>query len=152
MDAILTHIQERAMAYGAVAVCCLPLLSLFRRQVVPGLWYIGEIAIYLCLFHGVLHGVVRLVRWFKMESTFGALYNEKIDPGWQTPLLDFWDRALYKPSWLFYFEVIVAVFILYGVWRFRPFKVQKRAPRRVDGRRGLAGGVRPAATGSGVRK
>jgi hypothetical protein len=99
-----------------------------------------------------MNGVVRLIRWFKIESSFGALHEAKMDPGWYTPLVEFWHREMYKPVGLFYFEVVAAALILYAVWRLRPFKVQQVKPRGKPARSGLASSVRPVPSRSGVRR
>ena len=141
MEAVMQHVQERWQAYAVAAACILPLVVIFRRQVLPVLWYAFEICFYIATFHVVWFGMVRLARWFKFESS--TYVTEKEDPGWTTSLLEFWDRSQYKPAWLFYFEVVVVVLILYGVWRFRPFKIQKLKPRSASPRKGMASGVRP---------
>lgn len=152
MEAVIEHLRGQWIAYAGVGACCLPLIILFRRQVLPVVWYGIEMTVYLASFHVVLHGVIRLLRWFKIESSFGALHEAKMDPGWETPFLEFWRRELYKPEWLFYFEAVVAALILYAVWRLRPFKVQKLKPRGTSVRSGLASNVRPVPSKSGVRR
>src|SRR5690554_5444569 len=88
MDTLIQVIQEPWMAYAGLAASALPLMFIFRRFVFPAIWYAVEIAFYLASMHTLLHFIVRLLRWFKYESTFGAL-GEKVDTGWQTPLFEF---------------------------------------------------------------
>jgi hypothetical protein len=150
MDAVLASIQDKWMAYVAVILCSAPLLYIFRRRVVPIVWYTGEMVAYMAIFHLLLHGIVRLARWFKLESTF---MTDKVDVGWDTPLFTFWDRGVYKPTWLFYFELVAAILIVVGVVRLRPFTAQKTGMRKPVQTKGMAGMVRPpAANRSGVRK
>ena len=138
------------MGYTALLVCLLPVLVMFRRQIFPVVCYLVELCFYLCAFHLVVHGTVRLARWFKLEST--TYVREKIDTGWQTPLIEFWKRELYNPGWLFYFELAVAGIILYMMYRLRPFRVQKYKPRGNAPRKGLASsGVRFSAARAGRR-
>ncbi len=142
MDTLIQDIQERWMAYAGLAACALPLMFIFRRFVFPAIWYAVEIAFYLASMHTLLHFIVRLLRWFKYESTFGAL-GEKVDTGWQTPLFEFWHWHLYNPRVLLYMEAVSTILILYLVWRFRPYKAQKPSSRTFASKKGLASSVRP---------
>lgn len=142
MDAIVAHLQDKWMAYTAILVCSVPLLYLFRKQIVPVVWYTGEMIVYIALFHMLLHGLVRLTRWFKLESTF-TFMSDKADPGWNTPVFAIWDREVYNPPWLFYLEATVAILIVAGVIRYRPFAAQKSRPREAAPRKGMASQVRP---------
>lgn len=150
MDAVVAHLQERWIAYVAILLCSSPLLYVFRKQVVPVVWYSCEMAIYMAMFHLLLHAVVRVARWFKLESTF---MTDKVDTGWTTPIFTFWDRGVYNPQWLFYFELVVAILIVAGVVKYRPYTAQTVHARKPVQPKGMAGQVRPsAAKGSGVRK
>jgi len=147
---LMDHLRERWMAYAAILACSGPLLYIFRRQVIPVVWYAAEIAIYLGLFHLLTYGVVRVAAWFKYESTF---MHEKLNPNWRTPLIAIWDREVYNPSWLFYFELAAAILILVGVFRYRPFRIQTVTHRTAPLRKGIAPQARPTLPSrSGVRK
>lgn len=122
MDQVVQNIQENTVAYVVIAVCLLPVLYLTRRWTGPVLMGIGEIIVYSAVFHLIVAGLVRFFAWFREASSFqnvdtsGAVTQATLT----TPLTQFWDRALYKPSFLFWVEVAGFVAILYVVIWIRP--------------------------------
>lgn len=128
MEALQAHFQEQWRAYLGVLICGLPLLYIFRKRIVPVILWILEIIVYMAGVHMCLAGLIRLIRWFKLESTM--YIQERVDPGWQIPLNEFWNRELYKPFWIFYFEVVLLLGVVVLVFFYRPLHVQKRMSRR----------------------
>jgi len=156
METVMAHLQQYWILYSLGALCLIFFVYFTQKYTLPILQWGVELVIYCSIFHVVLHYFVRLVKWFKLNTTM--YWHDKVDPGWQTPLQRFWDRAEYNPLWLFYAEVIVAVLMLAAMLRYRPMKVQRIKPRREPVRKGAvpeslrarySGGKLP---GSGLRK
>jgi len=132
MDVVLEHLKEYYVAYVVVVICALPVLFFTRKWSVPIILYAIEVAIYLGLMHLAFFLLVRLTRWFKENSSMRALREDgrPVDaPEWGTPLLEFWKREAYDPSWIIWVEVAVAVLIVFLVWRYRPMRVQRKRKR-----------------------
>ncbi len=130
MDIVLGHFQDFWIWYAAAAAVLIPMVFFTRRYSVPVLLWAVEYVVYCGLFHIVMHFFVMLVVWFKLETT--PHYKDKIDPGWQTPLLAFWERAEYEPVWIFYVEIVFLILLLGLMIRIRPMKVQKFRKREMS--------------------
>lgn len=128
MDGILRHIQEYWVLYVILAGVGFPLAYLARRYVGPALLWTAELALYSTVMHVVVHYFIRVTKWFKLSTTM--YFEEKIDPGWQTPLVRFWARDLYNPGWIFYVEAALVVLAIVAMIRYRPMKVQKLGRKR----------------------
>jgi hypothetical protein len=143
MQPLLEHLRHYAAAYIIVAVCLLPILYLTRRWSVPAILYTIEIAIYMGLMHLAVWMLVGFTAWFKDQSSMKRAFDTKsfVKPDWGTPLLQFWDRAAYKPAWLVYVELVFVVLILYAVWRYRPMRIQRQRKHPVNspGKKNFAG-------------
>ena len=128
MDSLLTDIQANLRAYGLILACVLPFLFLFRRQVMPVLFYGGEMIVYCAVFHVVFHGIVRFFKWFRDESTFHNVDTSGAQipqTDFHTPLTRFWDRELYMPDFLFWVEMVAFALIIYCVFKYRPINYKK---------------------------
>ncbi|MFP4172271.1 MAG: hypothetical protein ACLFV4_05100 [Candidatus Hydrogenedentota bacterium] len=124
MDELVNHVVERWQAYAITAAFALPPLVMLRRYVTPVLLPVLEIILYMTGLQIVLHGLVRVVRWFKLET---AMYHtERADPGWEVPLAEFWNLAAYNPEWLFYAQGAALCLVTYIVLRHRPIRTQKK--------------------------
>ncbi len=152
MDAIVAHFQDHLIAYIVVAACALPVLFVYRKYVVPIFAYALEVCIYMGLLHSVLFLVVKIIRWFKMESSFEAI-GAKTDPGWGIPWMHFWKHDLFNPHWLVYLELAFMVIFVYFVWKLRPMRIQKIRERGAARKPGAGkSGVRPPAKGAFAKK
>ena len=76
--------------------------------------------------------------------------------------IEFWNRDLYDPNWIFYMEIVFFVLVLLAVLRYRPMKVQRKRNRKFDdsggriddkkrGRRGNSSGYRYSSGNRGRR-
>ena len=128
MESIIAHVQEHAATYALIAACVLPVIYLTRRYSMPVIMWAIELVLYFVAMHIVVHFFVRLVRWFRLSTI--PHYEEIVDPGWQTPLVEFWDRALYIPEWIFYAEGIAVLLMIWAMIRYRPIKTQRFPERR----------------------
>lgn len=123
------HVVEHKTYYiGGLAVG-LPFLYFTRKVTIPLILYLLEMSIYLSIIHGIVHLVVRLTAWFKVNSSMKALRPDGTpaeDVDWATPLVEFWDRDLYTPNWIFYMEACFAVIVVILVLRYRPMSTQRK--------------------------
>lgn len=128
MEALFTEVQGNLGAYGLILACLLPFVYLFRRQVMPVLFYGGEMVVYGAVFHVVFHGIVRFFKWFRDESTFHNVDTSGAripQTDFHTPLTRFWDQELYMPHFLFWVEMAGFALIIYGVYKYRPINYKK---------------------------
>jgi hypothetical protein len=130
MEAVLAHLTDYWVAYAAGFVCLLPLLYVTRSYSVPIIFYTVEMLIYMGIMHVVMWVIVVTARWFKEQSSMKALGDPERAPEWQTPLLEFWQRAEYNPPFVFWVEVVLVGVIIVGVYRLRPPKVKRKPKRR----------------------
>ncbi|MBX7257988.1 MAG: hypothetical protein K1Y02_16630 [Candidatus Hydrogenedentes bacterium] len=149
MEAFIAHLQENWMGYTILLVLLLPFVYVFRRVAVPAIQWAIELCVYSTIFHIVMHFLMSVIRWFRVESQMKWRADERVDPGWQTPLVNFWDTELYKPGWVFYFEVAMVVVFFLLMIRYRPMKTQRPGPKRDTLRKGQVPKLRPP--GSSVK-
>ncbi len=133
MDTIIQHIEQHLALYVVAAVLGAPVLYLFRKRAVPVIYHSVEYIIYCGLFHYFIGGILRVMSWFRSETSFrntdGSLAKE-FTP-FTTPLnLHFWEKELYQPQWFFYVEAVVAVLLLYLVIFIRPTRFKRSVYRR----------------------
>ena len=125
---LLEHLQSNAAYYGGGAVVLAPIIYFTRRYSLPVILYVLEISIYLGILHLVMHYLVILTKWFKEQSSMEARSADgspAVTVEWSTPLTQFWDRALYEPQWVFYFECVAVLLIVGVVFRYRPMQIQR---------------------------
>lgn len=128
MDVAIQHIQAHLAIYVTGAAVLLPLLYAFRYWTFPVIFHAIELTLYLSLFHVVTGGLVRFFQYFKSQTQMeNALGPGAQEAAWTTPInLNFWQKDLYEPIGLFYFEIGAAVFLLFLVYKFRPVKYNRK--------------------------
>lgn len=132
MEDLITHFKEYATGYTIGAVCLAPLIYVTRKYSIPLILYLIEFTIYACSIHVVTWCLVGLTRWFKENSSMRALAPDgrPLDaPDWGTPLLEFWDKEAYNPSWIWIAEVVCMIIALALMWRYRPMRIQRKPQR-----------------------
>lgn len=124
MDVLIQNIQENAVAYGVTAAVLIPLIYAFRQHTFPIIFHSLEAVFYMVTFHLVLGGMVRFFQYFKSASRMeNALGEAAATPVITTPInMNFWQKELYEPEWLFYFEAGAALFLLFVVIKLRPVR------------------------------
>lgn len=135
LDTIMQHVQDNLAAYAVGGVVALAIILVFRKYTIPFLYHTGEYLFYCTVIHVVLSGLIRAFSWFRSETTFknydGGL--SKDFEAYTTPVsLNFWQKELYNPEWLFWVEVVLAVVLLYVVIVIRPTKFNRYGNRRVQ--------------------
>jgi hypothetical protein len=129
MEAVIAHLQERWKAYLVVFIILLPAMYACRKQLWPAILWAIESVIYIGCLHVVIHYLVAILRWFKGEATFHAINEEKVDTGWNTPLLEFWKQDQYFPQWIYYVEIAFFLAIVVLVVRNRPHRYKNMRER-----------------------
>ena len=143
METIVAHIQEHMVEYGVGTVFVVVAVFFTRKWTLPVIQWVLELCVYTAIFHIVLHYVIAVAAWFNYESQMKMLKDERVSTGWQTPLVEFWKQELYKPSWVFWFEVAFVVGALILMIRLRPMTTQKTGTKKEALRKGVAPQVRP---------
>ena len=154
MDALIVHLQENAILYGAIVVCGTPLIYVTRKFSVPTILYALEYSIYAAGMHLAMWCLVSVTRWFKESSSMRALDDAgrpEDAPEWGTPLINFWERTEYDPEWIWKVEVALLVVILLLMWRYRPMKIQRKSKRKTQEYSGKGKG-KPGGFKGGVGK
>ena len=131
MDAVQEHLREHYKLYAGIFLVLLPPVVFFRRYSIPAILYAVEFVVYCILMHSLLGGLTRLASWFKAESAMKRAFDAAADsdPHWTTPFMFFYDRTLYNPRWLFYFEIVAMVAIVVLMRKYRPLRPQKKSQR-----------------------
>jgi len=138
---LIDHVKAHQGAYIGGGILALVIIVVTRRFAIPILFKLFEVAAYLYVMHVVVATFIRLVSWFKGETSIRAYSEtgEVLAPGWSTPYIEFWDTSQYDPRWVVYLELVLAVVIIGLVWRFRPLfiapKKQKGPPPPSDKRK-----------------
>jgi len=148
METLLAHIQEHLLEYGAGTAFVLIAVFFTRKWTLPVIQWAIELCAYAAIFHVILHFIVAVAAWFNYESQMKMLKDERVATGWQTPLFEFWNRELYKPSWVLWFEIAFAIGAFILMVRLRPMRTQKAGPKREALRKGVAPQVRPPGEGA----
>ena len=141
MEPLFNHFKEFYGYYIMGAICVLPFIIVFRRVAVPAIMYVVEFCIYTGLLHCLTYGVVVTAAWFKDQSTMKraqGLVGQDFNPGWSTPIVDFWNREAYNPRWLFYFEIALLFLVIFMMWKYRPLRARRpkqkgSAPKKKPG-------------------
>ncbi len=120
---VIEHLPEQWGVYALLIACLAPILYLSRRHIGPLILWVGEIILYIGALHLLLHGIVRVARWFHMESAM--YFEDRGDPNWIVPIVGFWRPEEYHPEWLFYVQLAALCIITFLVFRSRPIKPQK---------------------------
>lgn len=134
MDAVIDHVSAHWIPYVVALAALAPVIYFTRRWSLSIIQWTIELVVYFIVFHGAVHYIVRALSWLKSEM--GVYDEDRVDPGWTTPLVEAWDRAQYNPVGVFYFECVMLALFALLVARTRRFKVQKPKPRIERTRRG----------------
>lgn len=134
MDAVVEHFQNWWVLYALLAIVLAPTAYFTRRYSAPIIQWMLELCLYAVIMHTVVHYFIIVVKWFKLNTTM--YFNERTDPGWGTPLVEFWARSEYSPSWLFWAELVALVLMLAAMIRMRPMKIQQKGFQRASIQKG----------------
>lgn len=131
MTELLTHFQDNSTAYIAGLVAAIPIIFVTRKYSMPILQYLIETIIYLVLMHTIMHFLVAMTKWFKEQSSFDRAFDRKSEVlSWTTPWVEFWQKELYSPVWIYYAEIVTGIIIILLVLRFRPLRFGKRKKKK----------------------
>jgi hypothetical protein len=128
VESLIAHFREFYGYYIMGVICVLPFIIVFRRVAVPAIMYLVELIVYAALFHCFTYVVVATASWFKDQSTMKRardLVGDDYNPGWSTPIPDFWNVDAYNPHWLIYFEGVMIFVIIALMWKYRPLRMKR---------------------------
>lgn len=143
-EPIILHVQEYGFVYFGVALVSIPLIVVFRKYTLPFIYHTVEYALYCSVAHFFIGGLTRAFSWFRGQTTFKSFDDSEPVASFTTPLTNgFWQKDLYTPEWLFWFEIGVAVLLLYVVvivrpvkFKQKPYKSRKPKPGQLSSRDG----------------
>jgi hypothetical protein len=151
MEVVLDHLTNRWPIYVVSAVFLIPVLILTRKFSLPLILWTLEVCLYITGLHLFMYGLLHAAGWFKGATQMAWKEEDKIIPTWTVPLDRFWDRSLYDPHWIFWFELIVLIAMIGVILKFRPIKVQSPLPKREGVRKGVGATRGPSAKGPGTK-
>jgi hypothetical protein len=127
-EPIKEHVMANPAIYGVVAALILIIVYFTRPYSTSIIFYTTEICIYLFSMHTVMHVIVYLTAGFSNQTTMRNVFDgEARDVAtWRTPWINFWDRDIYDPQWIMWFEIVLVIIIIGLVRYFRPMKVQTK--------------------------
>ncbi len=129
VEPLIAHLQENGVAYFLGALVGIPLLVVFRKYTVPFFLHTVEYLLYCACAHVLIGGLTRAFSWFRAETAFKS-YSGEVSADFvpfSTPIaMNFWQRELYSPEWLFWFECCIGVLLLYVVIFIRPVKFKQK--------------------------
>lgn len=144
----LQHLQENWVFYAIATIVGGAFLYYTRQYVVPIVFHILEMAVYTFLFHTAVSGVTQFASWYQEEAfieteisrfatrdrVFGLEAAAEPVPQYFTPYVEFWNRELYHPDWLYSMELTVVCFIILAVALFRPLSFSAGPGYRPQGK------------------
>lgn len=139
MEPIITFVKENLSLTIAGAVILIPLMVIYQKKSAPFIFHSIEYILYLTLAHYMIYAVVQVIAWYKSQTPdtndLSALpFNTPNNPLTQ----NFLDKSLYNPGGLLYFEVIVALFLVYVVVVLRPATYSVANTYKGDKERGMS--------------
>lgn len=153
MEPIITAIRENLTIVAVIAVLLVPAIYFMQQKAAAFVFHTIEYFVYVLLMHYMLYAMVQVAAWYKQSTAMTVVEEgaERAMP-FNTPAgiisENFFNRALYNPTWLFYFEAIMCVALLYLVVVVRPTAYGGSNNFKGDKERGMKpqpGGVRRAA-------
>ncbi|MCK5862277.1 MAG: hypothetical protein KAH38_07320 [Candidatus Hydrogenedentes bacterium] len=125
---LIEHVQANPVIYGIGAVVAVIIIYFTRPYSSAVILYSIEISIYLSAMHLLIYVCVYLMAGFSNETTMKGVFgaDARGTAPWTTPLVRFWERDVYDPSWIMWFEVVVTIIILLLMRYYRPMQVQTK--------------------------
>ena len=151
MTDFFTHLTNQWPMYAVGAVFLIPLIYFTRKFSVPLILWIIEVCLYITALHLFIFGLLKATVWFKGSTQMAWKEEEKVVTTWTVPLDRFWDRQLYDPSWVFWFEMVVLVGMIAVILRYRPIKSQSPLPKQSATRKGVGVSRGPGGKGPGPK-
>ena len=139
MEPVIAFLKENP-GMGVVAlVILIPLAIVFQKKAAPVIFHTIEYVLYVIIAHYFIHATVKVIAWYKSQTPdvndiTAAPYTSPRNPVTE----NFFDKELYNPTGLLYFEALVAVAILYIVIVVRPTSYSASNKYKGDKERGMA--------------
>lgn len=153
MEPVITAVRENIAIVAVLGVLLFPILYLLQQKAMAFLFHTIEYIVYVTLMHYMLYAMVQVAAWYKQSTAMTVVEEgEQADAPFNTPAgiisQNFFDSSLYNPAWLFYFEGIMCLALLYLVVVVRPTSYSGANSFKGDKDRGMKpqpGGARRAA-------
>ena len=125
---LIEHVAANPVAYGIGTVVAFVIIYFTRPYSTSIIFYSLEIAIYLFIMHAVIHVLAFLAAGFSNQTTMRNVFDGEArgTVEWTTPLIRFWERDVYDPTWLLWLEIVFVIVIIGLVRYYRPMKVQTK--------------------------
>ena len=125
---IMEHVVANPVIYGIVALLAVIIIYFTRPYSTSFIFYSIEIFIYIFIMHTIMHVLVYLTAGFSNQTTMRNVFDGEARgvATWTTPLVNFWERDVYDPQWIMWFEIVLVIIIIGLVRYFRPMKVQTK--------------------------
>lgn len=141
MEPIITVAKENLGILAFAGVILIPLFIVYQKKAMPIIFHTAEYLVYLTAMHYVLYVMVVVAAWYQ-ESTRMEAAGTGASTIYSTPRNviseNFFDKALYTPTWLFYFELVMIFVLLYVVVVVRPTSYSGANSYQGDKNRGMA--------------
>jgi hypothetical protein len=121
VEPIITFANENQAVLVVTVIVLIPIMFMYQSKSAPILFHSIEYCLYMSVAHTLIYAVVQIVAWYKSQTPdINGLspipYNTPINPISQ----NFFDKTMYNPIGLLYFETLVALGLLYIVVIVRP--------------------------------
>lgn len=121
------------VAIGALVVFII--IAMFKKTLMPIVYHCIELVVYFLACHYIIWMGTSLCNWYANETNPSEGYDFKTPAGLISQ--NFADKTLYNPTSLFYFEVIIAVALMYLVVVVRPTSYSGKNKYKGDSDRGM---------------
>lgn len=123
MEPIITLARENVGPLAFLGVILVPLFIIYQKKAMPAVFHSIEYCVYVLLGHYVIWLMVSVADWYREQTIMDAAEVGRSGT-YTTPAdlltLNFIDRSLYSPTWLYYFELVMMFVLLYVVVVVRP--------------------------------
>lgn len=121
MEPLITFVKENQAILAVAIIILIPIGFIYQKQAAPILFHMIEYLLYLSVAHTIIYAGVQVVAWYKLQTPdingeTSIPFNTPINPLAE----NFFDKTLYSPTGLIYFEALVALGLLYIVVIVRP--------------------------------
>jgi hypothetical protein len=137
VEPLISFARENVILFAILAVIFLPVAIIFQKSVAPLIFHTAEYILYVTLSHYILYAMVQTAAWYK-DAAGGVIKTDDVYTTPMNPLTEnFFDKSLYNPTGLFYFELLMVFGFLYLVVVVRPTSYSGSNTYKGDSERGM---------------
>lgn len=139
MEPLITFAKENQAAMAVIVIVLIPLMIVYQKQSAPILFHTVEYILYFTVAHYLIYAAVQVIAWYKSQTPD---INDIGAAPFNTPnnivMQSLFDKANYNPTGLMYFELVVALVLLYIVVVVRPTAYSTGNSYKGDKERGMS--------------